>query len=409
MSWIDKIQTDFIITCGDGKSYAPQWLNASKSKEYNVAEFNFKDVTGSLVYRSTPRGRRYIIEIVFGGDEHLDKAAEFETSADNPKPWVIQHPYYGRITVQPLGLTFDNSEYNVTRITGGIVETIEQAPDVPIVSAVDKISDDKAAIDTQFAASYATAVPEPKAKDIQSMIRDAAGSYNAVLGNVTDTLDAETLTNFYNTASSAASSASTSSTGAITSLQNLMSLPAMFALSAVQRVGSLASILDYLIGTLTGTTSLSGKKAFEAMGGSVVSAMLTAATTNTTGSYPNRVTVATMIDTLLAGYNQYISALEGMQSVNAGAPGAYVAAAGPLTALSQLVGYTISVLFDIAAGSRQERTLIVPEDTNVILLADQLYGLKSDDSTIDELIDANSIGLNEILLIKKGRQIVYYV
>ena len=32
MSWIDKIKTELIITCGDGKQYKPQWINAVKNQ-----------------------------------------------------------------------------------------------------------------------------------------------------------------------------------------------------------------------------------------------------------------------------------------------------------------------------------------------------------------------------------------
>lgn len=46
MSWIDKIKTELIITCGDGKQYKPQWINAVKTKDYNVAEFEFPEVSG---------------------------------------------------------------------------------------------------------------------------------------------------------------------------------------------------------------------------------------------------------------------------------------------------------------------------------------------------------------------------
>jgi len=68
-----------------------------------------------------------------------------------------------------------------------------------------------------------------------------------------------------------------------------------------------------------------------------------------------------------------------------------------------------SELFEIAISAQQERSILCDSDTNVILLAHRFYGLLIDDSTIQRVMDNNSIGLSEILDIKKGRKILYYV
>jgi hypothetical protein len=66
-------------------------------------------------------------------------------------------------------------------------------------------------------------------------------------------------------------------------------------------------------------------------------------------------------------------------------------------------------LFEIAISAQQERSILCDSDTNVILLAHRFYGLLLDDSTIQRVMDNNSIGISEILDIKKGRKILYYV
>jgi len=73
-----------------------------------------------------------------------------------------------------------------------------------------------------------------------------------------------------------------------------------------------------------------------------------------------------------------------------------------------LVNYTISNLFNIAINAKQERSIIVEDDTNLVALAHRFYGLAPDDSTIEDLMLGNKIGLSELLIIKKGRKISYY-
>ncbi len=67
MSWIDKIQDQLIITCGDGKEFRPSWINASKDMNFNVSLFEFPNIKGTLVKRGTPIGKAYNLQIFFQG------------------------------------------------------------------------------------------------------------------------------------------------------------------------------------------------------------------------------------------------------------------------------------------------------------------------------------------------------
>ena len=92
MSWLDQIKNDLTIVTGDGKRYTPLHINAVKEKEYNTVEFNFPGVSGSLVSRRLPKGRRYALELYFQGEDNTTIADAFETSADDPRPWTPQPP-----------------------------------------------------------------------------------------------------------------------------------------------------------------------------------------------------------------------------------------------------------------------------------------------------------------------------
>src|SRR4051812_32567908 len=118
MSWVDKLKNRIKIQMGDGKIYFPSWIPDHKRVEYNTAEFEFPNVEGTLVKRGTPLGRKYNLKLFFSGPDHLDDSDAFESSASDNRPWTIFHPYHGTIICQPTSLDFDNSNYNVTEITG---------------------------------------------------------------------------------------------------------------------------------------------------------------------------------------------------------------------------------------------------------------------------------------------------
>ena len=115
------------------------------------------------------------------------------------------------------------------------------------------------------------------------------------------------------------------------------------------------------------------------------------------------------MDVLLAANTTYIQTLEGIQSENGGSVDSFIPDANALQQLNALLNYTVANLFVIAMDAKQERSIILEEDSNWIVLAHRFYGLKQDDSTIEELIKNNNAGLNEMLQVRKNRKIVYYV
>jgi hypothetical protein len=53
-------------------------------------------------------------------------------------------------------------------------------------------------------------------------------------------------------------------------------------------------------------------------------------------------------------------------------------------------------------------SLVLEEDSNVIILAHRFFGLLDDDSTIDQFIANNKIGLSQLMQVKKGTVVIYY-
>jgi hypothetical protein len=408
MSWIEKIKTDLIITTGDAKEYRPQWLNATKSVDFNITEFDFVNVQGSLVDRREPKARKFNLELYFQGEDCLDTSAAFELSANDKRAWRVSHPFYGSIICHPASLLFDNTKLNVTKITGTIIETITNDKPKSNISPVDKITEDKQALDEVCAEVFAATVT-PEASDVSSMIDSTQQTYDEG-ALVARGDDAQNYFNLFNTANAAILNATAQPLAAIRALQAVINAPAIFADNVQNRFGLLQDQFDALRNQLTNIFSPNEKRIYQAQGSAMVSSMaLAAATPQTASEYGNMQAALDIAETLLNNYNQFLEDLDGLQTDNGGLPESYIPDPEPLIGLNDLISFTVSNLFDIALEAKQERAIILEEDSNAILLTHRFYGLDAADELLDYFIATNQLGLNELLQIRKGRKIFYYV
>jgi len=413
MSWLDRITKNLIIKPGDGKSYTPNWLNAVKQKDYNVAEFEFPEVEGTLVYRSKPKAARYNLELYFQGEDHLDIARAFEQSSDDPRPWKLTHPFYGLIIVQPLGLNFDNTKYNVSKVSCTVVETITEQFPKGSVDPVDKIKFDKASLDVKVADFFATKFPTPTIETVNQLTNNVKQSYNLTIPTISFDIDASEYFNKYNTALSGILNITGEVSLAMTVVSDFYNAPIAFAQSVKSRIDGLT---NQFLALRTNITTLFNNSSplltpayittYEVNAGSIISSIATSSVTNM--DYVSRADVIAIIEAILTAYNTFIKDLDSFQTANGGSTTSYIPNGQTMSDLNDLINFTVSSLFVVALNSKQERSLYLESDSNIILLAHRLYGLQPDDNTIDTLIKNNNIGLNELLVIKKDRRIIWY-
>lgn len=408
MSWIENVNNGYTIITGDGKTYTPFWMKASAQVEYNISEFTFREQKGSKVDRGEAKGARYSLQIFFQGEDHLEEAEEFRQSADDKRPWTISHPYYGRRKVHPVSLSYNNDDYNITKITGTIIETISdtnpQVVDVP----QDKVNEDKDTLDDTVATAFSVNVT-PASTQVNEMGANNDNFYNEAEKNIEDSLEAEDYFNLYSEANTAIINATAKPLAAMQAIQAFINAPALFTQSVSTRLGILDNQFTALRNTLTGIDNAGSKRVYEATGVSLISAMAVAAANPQDDDYESRIEVVDTVESILAQYNQLIEDLDSLQTNDGGDPDSYIPDADGMIRLSNLVSYTVSQLFIIALDAKQERTVLLEKDSNVIVLAHRFYGLEADDSTIDEFIETNNIGLNELLGLKKDREVKYYV
>lgn len=406
MSWIDKIENQLIITTGDGEQYTPSWLNAVYQKDYNIAEFNFPNFPGTLVRRNKPMGRKYQLELYFTGDDHLDTVSAFSLSADDERPWKLEHPYYGTLIVQPVSFGVDNSSHNVSKVTIPVIETITEDNPKIQMAPIETIAVKKELLDETFAQGV---LAEIQATDIVDIKEKNLRNFNLAIPVFEIPEALAEFVDLFNKANSLVNKATQGPLAAMRALNTFISYPARLEQSIKSRINLLKNQFDTLRDNVEGLTGISSKQIYQNKTGTTISTMALAMSLPVEGDYKSSTAALDTIDVLLYVYNQYMEDLDLIQGDNGGSPDNFIADPAGIIALNELVNLTISSLFSIALSGKKERSLIVEYDTNIIILTHRLYGLDPSDSNIQELMDNNEMGLTSLLKIKKGTKIVYYI
>lgn len=406
MSWITKIKNDLIIVTGDGKQYRPLWVVSSFKSEYNIAQFNFPEVEGTLVKRGTIMGREFGLNIVFQGENHLDEASAFWESTKNKSPWTIQHPFYGQIFVQPTSLVFDNADLNLTRVTGTVIETILEDRPRAVVANADEIQRKVPEFENEFA-QYLDETPSQA--DINTAVLSNKKMYNLGVPIIEIPDEFQNYTNLFSTAQGAAVNALSTPIVFMRTITTLINYPSQMTLSVKARFNQLIKQWDVLTSTVEGLFLPPSKKIFQIQGAMNIAAMCYTSVTPLSGNYTNQKEVLSIITKITNTYNSYLELLDDIQSTNGGNPLTFIPAYDLMFTLQDLVFQTVASLFEIALTAKTERRILTDTDTNVIILTKKLYGLDPDDNNINELITNNGWGMNMLLQIKKGTEVIYYV
>jgi hypothetical protein len=406
MSWIEKINNDFIVTLGDGVEFRPLWLNAVKTKGFNITEFEFPNINGTLVSRTTSKGGRYNLELYFQGDDHLDIAAAFESSSEDPRSWTIIHPFYGTLIVQPSELTFDNTQYNVSKITGTVIETISDDNPRTTIRPQDNIALLKEQNNEELLQSFDVMPSPADASYLRSQLNKF---YKTGKNLITQQEESQDYFNKFNTANAAIDKISSAPINAMRGVQAVINAPASVAANVQSKTGAISSQFNSLKNSVSGITTRASKKIYSANGAAILTTQALATVTPFDEIVLTRNEVFKIAEDLLKNYNDFIVTLDDLQTENNGSPESFIPDFESYLQLNQIVVSAISGLFELARNSRQERVLFLEDDIDIINLTHRLYGLDPLDANIDELNKLNSFGLNDLLELKKGQKVIYLV
>lgn len=416
MSWIDTIQDiDLKVITGGGVEYDVQYFTSTVSRQmdFNVSEFVFMGKQGTLVTRGTSRGKRYDIQFMFVGDDCVTRGNKFAKDAENSNAWRIVHPYYGGLVVQPISLTFDNTVLNVTKVTGTVVETNEAKQMTPRGADIASLS---TVVNGNLTADMSASISTLSSTNLTTLSDYNTSLYDLIKGKLNSLqTNLDVYTSKYHNAMAFLNPLLYSVLDIANSTQTLVFAPAYFIMDVNTRVRMFEDSLSMLGDMVTQILAMynvptkSQKAIYEMYGATAITGMCTSATTNIGTSYDYRPDVVDIINRIVTAHNTYLGNLDSLQSDYGGKLDSYIPNPNGITSMSNLVHATITQLINIANNAKQERVIFVSEPTNCISLTYDLYGMQLDDSTLDLFINSNKIGITELLEIKVGRRIVYYI
>jgi len=398
MNWLERLNNiELEIQTGDGKTYTPLWRNATMNVDFNTEGFDFIERDGSYIARKRRSGRKFPLLLYFQGEDHITEAKAFFKSSEDPRPWRIKHPFYDVLIVQPLDLKFDNSQQNVTRITGTVWETNEQKLPASSPSKPKVIEKLKSQTDTLTVETISNDLIDADT----ALIQDSKTTLTDIRKVISTYIDnAELIQDFRNDINAALSSSNNIISDTFAALEatqtaiNTIVRPDLIKIS--DKIDAFKTILSNIASTLlTGTPTDQNASLYEAQ----TSTILTAASlASVLASYDNRGQVVDVISEIDVMYNDFITQFDDIsQNQNSNIA----------QALDSIINETLANLYVIAFNSRQTRRYITEADTNIIVLSHQFYG--PGDDNLDEFINQNDISLAEHLEVPKNHEIIYFV
>ncbi len=397
MSWKTKIEKNKLkIITGDGREYFPLWRNAQKNVNYNAKGIDFIDTEGTYVERKKTSGNQFPLNLYFVGDNCLEKSAQFEASARDSRPWTVFHPFYDVIKVQPLSMTIDNSDFNVSNIQVTVWQTLDAPYPESSANLKSEIIINKENTDDDIADTFGEEVVSPDS-NLSSVSQNAndriALNYKPL---ATDETDLANLLDLSRTATGAAGSLIGYPTKYIRETQNLINYPFTVSQDIETKMNVLTETTDDLIDIFIKDDSTDNElNTFSSLSAS----MLTQACVSAVDyDYENRASVSRSINSI---NDIYTTIKEKYDEI------LYKQNPDIALATDKIVNQTLSELYDIIFEAKQEREIILKYDSNIVMLAHKYYG--PGDDNLEKFIKRNEIKRSEYLQVRKGRTIKYYV
>lgn len=406
MSWQDRIEKLMTITTGDGQDWEVIWKNPRKAIEWNGAEFPFIGVAGVYARKRKLLGRKFPLEFFFQGEDHLQTAKLFERAADDPRPWVVQHPYYDTIICQVFSLEIDDTSLNVTRVTGTAIETITEDGTRFVKDPVDAVQLKQASLQLSLENELTT---EPTIQDVNTLQQNLSNYHDEGAKIISLPEEAEEYINAFNEAASYVNVITASPILAMRAMVSFLTLPARFTADVKNRIEVMLQQFEILRRTLSSVVKVPSKQLYESQGAALISSLCAAAVTPLSGNYNNATSAVTIAEQILEAHQQFLEDLDELQSPNGGSPLYFVPGFEVMNQLNEVVNLTVSALVGIALNGRMERTVTLQYDSNLILVTHRFYGLDGQDANLEEMIENNGFTYKDIALgLKKGTKIVYY-
>jgi len=403
MAWQDRLR-DAAYTSPSGQRLTFDYDATSEVFEQLGGAFNFPDAKGTFVQPLGASGRRYPLRLILWGADYDQAAASWMDALQEAGVGTLEHPAYGRKTVVPTGSVTRRDEFvrgaNQAVIEVSFFETtglaypspqslddtaakveaasVAQAQTLAASGVLDSASDR-----ADFLSRYESALGAASGalKPITEAVASAQRQFTAIESSINrgiDVLIRDPLTLAYQT-------------------QQLIKTPARIAASAGARLDAYGDFLSGLVGTTPPRkTALYNTDMY-------ATATLTAtALATTTTEYTKRPEAIEAAELIL----EQAEAVAAWRDDNFAALGE-IDDGGVWQSLQDLVASTAGALVQRSFTLASERRVVLTSDRSIIDLTFELYGTVDD--KLDALINDNDLSGDEIIEIKRGREVVYYV
>ncbi len=405
MDWKDSLDNiQFSIKTGDGKEYFPLWISTDRSIDFNTNTFNFIDVEKSLIERKKAQSSKFPLKFYFQGSDCITQSDLFEASAKDNRYWTVTHPFYGTIKGQPISISRNDANYNVSEIDVDFWETITFDFPKSNLSIQDNTLVKTESVMASSAQSYSSRVV-PETKDIQK-----GKDSNLVVAKSFENLqNDETNIDYQNALSKAQKSANNlikNPNDFILDAQALLAKPSFYETNVIPRVNAYKTAFLSLKKVFE---SKSDVLFFESQGATALSNLcLTSVNFGFGVDYTSVREIEIVVSIINDLYNDYLQTLDNNSTSIYDTVNSYQPYAVLQSELLNLIMFTTASLYNLAFDAQQERVVVLDKNSNIILLTHKYLGLASDEN-IQTFKTINNIRLNELLKLKKGRKIIYYV
>ena len=406
MAWIDNIENiKFSIKTGDGKEYNPLWNNTSKTKSFNTTKYDFVNVKGSFIDRKKPQSGKYSLVFYFQGDDYIEKSNEFELSSEDPRPWTVTHPIYGTIKGQPTSISINNDSLNISSFVVEFWESIESDYPNTNTSIKDSVlaKTEKSRVDG-LDSFVSNSIPIP---ENITQTKDLINFTSSKL--VPDRSNSVRYENAVNKSEKSLDNLVSNTRTAGYDMQNIYNIAAEFETPVKDKINNFVDVYNYMKDAVNSVPSIYSKVLFESQGNDLISNMILSSSNPIKGDYLTRSDVNSVDDAIRSTYEDYLKQMDENQVSIYDVKNTYNPDIRVQKSLRELVTFNSKNLFLLAFNARQERTVVLEKDSNLLLLTHRFLGLDASDENINLFKDINNIGLNEIFQIRKGRNITYYV
>lgn len=422
MSWLNRIQNQqFEIITGDGSIFYPIWKTTSKSRELNATKFEFSNVEGSLVKRGKVSSQVIPFEFWFQGEDHLEQSELFNEATKDIRAWTLKHTYYDELLVQPATINFNNSNQNITIVTGEFWETLPDYLQESTIDLKENVLESIDELEENISENYDNQLGTVEAGSLSTISNTLSNISNTLREAAITADDIEAIETAISEAYSAFNNISEDANVFLIKMASLARTPARFYSNIKTRLFVIQSNYDDLKLAVTGLISRQNKLLFENFASILLGAMAETAVLTTQDiadeqgienneiqDYLTRLEVLDVIDTIELNINDFFETLEDFQTVDGSTPDSFIPDIDTIRGINDTAKKAIARLNEIAIGAKQQRVYTLPEDLPVIVLVHRLYGTINN-QTVDSFIEDNNISYNELLILKKDREVVYYI